>query len=102
MRDARIGAGRRNLPPPRVLATGETSTPLRAFSSRPEHLFPKVGAPVLPSLQPGCKSAVHSQTVFHPSSTLLSMTNPNTMFWVVVVLVFVGLAIVIWYVGRQL
>jgi hypothetical protein len=30
------------------------------------------------------------------------MTNPNTMFWVVVVIVFLGLAVVIWYVGRQL
>jgi hypothetical protein len=40
--------------------------------------------------------------VFHPYSILLSMTNPNTMFWVVVVLVFVGLVIVIWYVARQL
>ena len=45
---------------------------------------------------------VHFQTVFPPSSTLLSMTNPNTMFWVVVVIVFLGLAVVIWYVGRQL
>jgi hypothetical protein len=30
------------------------------------------------------------------------MTNPNTMFWVVVVLVFVGLAVMIWYIARQL
>jgi hypothetical protein len=30
------------------------------------------------------------------------MTNPNTMFWVVVVLVFVGLAVMIWYIASQL